>query len=1564
MASRVNTKLVVALVAGVIAVCVVGIGLYSFVLKRGPEDNVRAGDKAMADGEYGVAKNMYGRAVNRDPNNVEWLQKYRSAIEAWTPDTETVYKNEFQTAWQPMLRAMAIAQQTNIDASLEYLELVYRMTEMRGFDPAAVSNLERETVALVSNMQMANPDDTQVNRLRRFRALAYVNLIQNTQLLSTDVMEQTRDDLVTALDADAEDGAMSVGLMIFDQSAAKGELAASRWDGYLAKMEEAKKHLTFHLLEDPDDPMVIQSLLAVEIDMAFEQIRRNTTAGVARREAVAASARSFIPKVEEMFESLLQTSDPLDLAIISRVSRIEQGVDPDARNRRTVALVEKMLEGDPEDSSALAFLANTLKTRGDLVEAAVAYERLTEQPHMSVGLPGMIRMHHQTQAYRMLAEIALQQAGEIRSDDEAAAAQYVAQAKVNRDEYAERVGLSDPQLLYIDALIADANGDIRGSLVLFQRYIQSLPTDQATARVQGLWMQGQAAARLNEHGRARESFKELLNLRPEAPFAIIALAQSEMALANPQEALAQFRLANSLMPGNEAVVEQIRKLEIGLGLVASDDPIEQALAESRAALGGSATQASNSILAKQILQDAIATHGYAPDLARELATIFMMERNLDAAKEALGKSLESNPDDETLVRLNDAIQQDNMLDANLALIDSSPVSDTRKAVNTFRVLMSYDEPERAREVLAQARAANPDDTVLIDMAFVDALQQEDLAKARAVYEEADGRGVLGGDSLIYRARLEAVEGRAQEAIDTLTQAIELGATQSPVYRLLGTQMQAAGLSQQALEAYQTAYNIKPDDINNAKALMQSLYTLRRPEEALVVAREAQRFGRNDSGFRNMWLSLESEAGGEAGMSRAITVREQISVVDPEDKTNKIQLAMLYIDIASSKDLVVADEARREYWAKAKSLIDSMKAEEKDIRMVQLEARWLADQGRVPQEDGTTIDGIDAARGVFVEYILEKGDDVTAVPFVALAEFMMERGRYSVAESSLIGAKEYQTEDLEVDKILGSLYMDQKQFRIAAETFGAVVNAGKDIEGEPYRLRWIEMLLRIGEYAKAQEQLDLLPASMAEDLTTLLQQAEAADGLGQATKAAQMYDRAVALFPESPLPYSRRAEYRLRDANMLQDVLADLGQALSIDPTNVQTLQIRAGVFSRENRYEEMLADLTTALRANPQNTDILMSVMLEHLMRDEDGRAMDLVEETMRKRPRDLMLIATAAKVFEDRLFWDRAATLYQRGWELSGDHGFGLAYINSLISRDQPKTRDADLVLRQVRQLTGAAETDWRVDFAAAAIQFKQGNVAAAETALSALFETLSERPGVLSIWLGNLTALYGEDVQGRTAFLQKLAASLSDDAPGKPWARLFYAQSLSADEATHDEASSLFREMQALGETSPFARFAFRQEGAMYYSAGLYEEAVRVWEAGLDMFPGDWEMCNNAAFALATELNRPSDALPFALSAVEAAPQQSEAYDSLARVYIGTGELNKAMEALRQARRFSNSKRSDVSIAVTGGELNIERGELSQARKNLERLLLGISLVPDLREDFESDIELLLRRIDSLGG
>lgn len=1568
MASRVNVKLVVALIVGLIAVGGGGVAVYMKVVHKTADENAAAGDKAMAAGEYAVAKRMYSRAVNKEPNNIEWLNKWGEAIEAWTPASDTDFDNSYRTEYIPMIRGKAFAQPDNPKAALEYLGLLYEQASLSGWPRGAVEQLDLETELLLSRMQSAAAPGNQ-DRLviRRFRGLMYTELMSAQRAVEDAKVKLAEEDLRAVLDVDPKDGKAAVGLMRVMEAKAREARAAGRRERFREYRAEAMKVLEDHLARDPGDPDVLVNKLALEIDSAQDQAVEGKV-GVEAMRARQAAYRAFEPQLRELAETLKTTEHELDVYVVRRLQLLEMTVLPQNRFELTLGVLDRLIASSPASSRPLMLKAILLADRGDYEQASAVLGQVSDLAPKPVSFDGYVQRNQKVRALALRANIELRQRSAMDASDEAGRAAALERAKQYRAEYAKKVPENDPELLYLTAAIAEAEGDLRKAQAEIQRYnqTQSAMTQDA---LRGLWFEGQVSRKLGEFGRAKAAFERILAVDPENYQALVMVAVLEERLRNPQRALEIYRQLARLNPDDESVRSAINKLEVELGLAKSDDPIEQVLVNARLAAVGTAENPGSLSQAIEILRAGLEANDQSPRLALQLANHLLALGDLDGAREVVARSLSMHPDHERLAGVNEALKGTDLYTVSMALLETAELPEIERQINRYNLSVQYGKTEQARQILDELHALAPTDPRVIELRFMDALSREDHAGAREIYRAALDAGRLSYDGLVYRARLEAVEGKHEEAINTLRQAIDLGADQAPVWRLLGAEQYQVGRLDDAIASYKRACEIQPDDIQNVKPLLELLVRRGQMDEALRRARLAERFGRNDPVFMNMWLQLEARAGGAEGVSRAILMREQMAQLNPDNTVNLLELASLYMDVASGNDPGVTDQMRKENWAKSRAIIDQLKAKRTevsldDLPLVILEARWYADQGRITHEDGTVTDGIDDARGVFVEYIVELGDKATAAPYIELARFMTQRGRYGIAKQSLMNAREFQSEQLEADKVLAALHMELGEPALAEPLFEKIVNANVDDEQESFRVRWIEMLLRQGKYAQAAEQLAKLDDSLQESLTVLLQRSETADGLGDQAEAARLLDRAVSLYPDNPLAYTRRAEFRVRDTSLLSDVLADLEQALKLDPKNTQTLRLRAGVYGSVGRYDEMVRDLTTALRADPYLTDVLEAIMIEHINNGRDGQAMDIVEETLAKRPRDLMLLARAGRIFDDRGLWTRSVRLYERGWQLSGDIGFGLAYINALISQQPPQTRRADQVLREIKTLGPEVANDWQVVFADAAIRYRAGRREEAERGLFQQYGQLVDSPPVLTKWWRNLMGLYSEDTPGLEAFCRRLLEAQESGTNAEAWAKLFLSQILVAMPSKVDEGIALLEELIALGPDSSFALLGYRQAGSALYAQQRYEEALAMWARGLEDFPGDWEMCNNSAYLLATRLNRPEEAKPFAESAVAAAPEQPDAHDTMARVHIALGDLEAATQDLELAKRHVNSRRAELSVTLTQAELDLKTGKIARARRTLERTLLAITPLPDLRKEYEDQIRDLLRRIDSLEG
>lgn len=1564
MASRVNIKLVVALIVGLVAVGVGGIYAYFNVINKGAAQNAADADKAMAAGEYGLAKRMIARAVNKEPNNVEYLNKWRAAIEAWTPASETDFDNEFRSAYMPMLRGLAVAQPTSVEAADEYLQLLYEQAAGSDFAAAAVQYLDTETEQLVIRMQSVAAGNNQFLKIRRYRGLAYSEMLRNGRVVAQDKRDKAEEDLRAVLDADGADGGASVGLMRLIESKAREARTAGRREQFDQLRAEEMKLLNDHLARDPADPEVLLNKLALQIDSATDRAIVGKV-GAELTKALTESQRSFGPQVVELAQQLATTREALDRFIVVGFQRIEQVVIPENNLELTLDIVENFLEQKGSDAEAMMLKSQVLTDRRDYEAAANVLAEVTQLPPLHVGAKGMRLNQQRKIAYALRADQELSYRLTLAEDDEAGRDSALERAVQARNEFAKRVPEDNAMLLYLDASITLARGDQRKAQNLIQRFNQLT----SGSDLRGLWFEGQVSRQLGEYGRAKTAFERVRVAQPNNVGAIAMVALMERALQNPQGALDLYRELARLTPDDQSVLDTINQLEVELGITESDDPVVRVLTSAKLALTSKDGKPGSVSDAIAILKAGAEANNHAPRIALQLANYLLSNNDVEGAREAIEASYKVFPSDEKLATVREALKSDDVFGVTMMLIEGAEASEVDKLVNKYTLCQMHGKTEQAKEILGELSNSSPDDYRVIELRFLDALTDGDVSKARGIFESALGKGLLNYDGLTFRARLESVEGKHADAINTLNRAIEQGANQAFVWRLMGTEQAAERQYSAAVDSFRKACEIQPNDVQNVKPLLDLLSRTGHMDEALRRARDAEKFGHADPQFVNLWLQLEAKAGGQDGIARAILVREQRAKLDKTDLINLMELASLYMDVASSTTANVTPAAKKEGWDKSRAIIDDLKGreEEPDLRVVMLNARWYADQGRVTHSDGTVTDGIDDARGIFVEYIVNLGDKATAVPYIELARFMTQRGRYSIARQALDGAREYQTEQLEAEKVLAALNMELGEYADAEPLFKKIVESGVDDQDESYRVRWIEMLLRQGKYEEANAQLAKVQDRLKDSLTVLLQRAEVADGLGNAEESGRLLDRAVSMFSDVPLPYTRRAEFRLRNPEMITDVLADLQQALKLAPDDPQTLRLRAGVYGSLERYDDMLEDLKSALRANPYQTEVLQAILVEYILRGQDGRAMDVVEETLRARPRDLMLLARAGRIFDERALWERSAVLYERGWQLSGDPGFALAYINALISQTPAKTQIADRVLRELKAMGEPVVNQWPVIFAESAIMYRAGRRADAEARMIEQFPTLAADAGELSKWWNNIRGLYDKDPKGLESFVRKLLAQQSGNDTSQTWAKLFLAQLLVQSEEGKSEGQEILESLMGSklpnGNPSAFALLAYRQAGAAYYADKEYEQAVDVWKRGLAAIPGDWEMNNNAAYALATQLNRPSEALPFAQAAVAANPEQAEVYDTLARVHLAMKDLDAASADLDIARKFVRSKRAEMSVTLTQCELDFQNRKTVKARRVLERALLGVTPLPDLREEFEAPIRDLLRRIDSLG-
>jgi precorrin-3B methylase/Flp pilus assembly protein TadD len=142
----------------------------------------------------------------------------------------------------------------------------------------------------------------------------------------------------------------------------------------------------------------------------------------------------------------------------------------------------------------------------------------------------------------------------------------------------------------------------------------------------------------------------------------------------------------------------------------------------------------------------------------------------------------------------------------------------------------------------------------------------------------------------------------------------------------------------------------------------------------------------------------------------------------------------------------------------------------------------------------------------------------------------------------------------------------------------------------------------GDLEGARRHLD---AAVSEDpsVPNLLNRAAVLSDLGYVLEAIADAARVIALVPEDPVPYQRRAQYHLQRRNY-PEAKADLDAAIRLDPNDTAPRLRRAELFTLSEEPEAAVAELEAAAKAFPDDefvTLALLSVLAIYGLRAKAG---------------------------------------------------------------------------------------------------------------------------------------------------------------------------------------------------------------------------------------------------------------------------------------------------------------------------------------------------------------------------
>ncbi|GAB4546395.1 MAG: hypothetical protein Tsb0013_05180 [Phycisphaerales bacterium] len=1567
MATQVNKKIVVAIVAGIVALSLGVVGAAVYITQKSPAKNIARGDAAFQAGDYELAQDQYSRAVNKEPTNVEYIDKWADALVRTVPDNDADYEKSYNMYLNGVLALKSEQRPQNGAFQLAYVDEFVRRVRMGGVASANV--LDQVVTQIEGRAAGLADDDPDRVRVLRWRGWALANKADLAQI-SDEEYQRATEDLQRAYELENDANAL-VDLHTLHRAVARRAETDRRTDLASRSTEAAETALDTLRENHAKHPSVIAlDLLAKRLEAS-----RNMTPAMAEptiREASVIAA-------DEFSQIDVSAYDPTTLVSAARAL---MRYTPADLNDKIDAPLERKLEELPANSHIMMLRAELAADARDADRAVDLFQAVIDTPNQPVSLDGWRLLRDRRLALYSQARLRVKQAEFVAGD---AKGELLDEAEALREALSERILTQeenmvrklDAQITLQRALIApeaEEEALLNEALTLL-RELES--ADASYSRDPDVLL-GYILALLEkgQPGNAREKLLELDRLTGGNQNAqtLLYWATVESQLGNLPEALRYYRELQEIIPDNTFIRARIGELVtlVEGGDAPEADPVVLAINRSRdlrseGDLAGALT----------VLESAMTEFPEDERLIRLAVSLDLSMDNRERGIERVRSALDRTPESTFLQNLLTRLEVEDPVEAQLQIIASSDASELDKALQRESVYFVARRMDESRAQLEAALAIDADDPAVVDRAFVRAaMRGKDGLDDAERYVEAASRIDLdghGGD--IYRARLAILKGEAEQAIEILGAITEANPFDADAWRWLGAAQRSAGLIDAAVESYTQAYRANPRDVGYAGDLANALVAAGRGVEAAAVLSPETgvlQYGQGGDQLIEQWLQLEGRFGDRESVKR---MRETSYERDPSTIINTLAYLQLLLD--------------DEQYDRAQEVIDGYanSRNPREIRVAQMLSALRAKQGRFDEAVAILNDYIDAT----------PEDERTGDAYRILARLYEENGDLVKAAETYRRGRPYQGEAMILDRSLADL-----RFRYASELRGETVQLPPDAPNKTsdtelfqagYReamevyqsildeggfdeliaKRIAECQLRLKMYTQLNQTLDTIQRETGNpyDLQVLLIRAVAAEEQGDRAALDEYLNLAVQYNASNPVAYFRRAQVNTAYPERLPDVLADLEEAVKLRPGYVEAWGLLAQTYTVMGEPEQAFQKIRGAAEANP-NDERLPRVLVELLV--STGRFNEALDEATRKANadnEDLYWVDRAARLAQRTGNYDvayRWLTIQDEQTEFS-DERVALDRLNCLLRRNSGvEIPELNRLMRRVDEIIAEGDARIVINLLKARAEAARGNKRASDQLVIAAHELARPIGPVALRLVVEALMLRGMQTRDAEAAQTEMLEFIRDTAelkPLHPYLKLELIQPSVFGAETREQREQVNEALEAVG-----AEVASDDQVTLYryhrlasnlrYALGDYEGTVEASQAALAIAPNSPEMANNLAYTLSTHLGRHEEALPYAQQAARLQPRASYVLDTLGVIQLRTGNVNAALETLERAVVTAVGPDNLAAALLHKAEALLEADRRSEAMQTATRAQRQMGLASSqTRELYAEDLQSLIDRL-----
>ncbi|MEO0960565.1 MAG: tetratricopeptide repeat protein, partial [Pseudomonadota bacterium] len=394
-------------------------------------------------------------------------------------------------------------------------------------------------------------------------------------------------------------------------------------------------------------------------------------------------------------------------------------------------------------------------------------------------------------------------------------------------------------------------------------------------------------------------------------------------------------------------------------------------------------------------------------------------------------------------------------------------------------------------------------------------------------------------------------------------------------------------SEEAITAYTTALDQKPDNIRALTGLSNAYQAQGMRLQALETLRTAANFAPSDQRLIARYLAYE-ERYGDADI--VLNLRRELAASQPENLQNRAALAML-----------MAEEGEV---AEALGMLDGLVEDFGDRREV------AAARAQVLRADGRADEGEAAIR----DYIAGRSEQADAADYMLLGRYLLTTRKVNESIAAYRQATTRETADNRpASRELADVLFNFGQNEQATELYRGLFEQADDNNRQRLGLRLAETLLKLQKIDEAKAVLD--DKRLQQDATADALRAMLFMQQNQPEKAMEFIDRSLGKNNQNAMTFLQRAQLLSARPQTLEKALDDLEQALALQPKLVQAMALQARVQLALGRNEDAARSLRNLLEQAPGNNEARLQLARLYAASRDIEAADDLINEGLEINP-------------------------------------------------------------------------------------------------------------------------------------------------------------------------------------------------------------------------------------------------------------------------------------------------------------------------------------------------------------